>query len=123
MGYGCYELNGRDQGYNVPAVCDHPECDVEIDRGMGYSCGGDPQSNCGLFFCDSHRGHFRDIPDDELTSTDYDICERCADEDASAFTPSPDTREWIDHKLTDPSWEGFRTKNPKFVTDNTQGEL
>lgn len=32
----------RDIGYGVPAVCDHPECGVAIDRGLSYVCGSDP---------------------------------------------------------------------------------
>jgi hypothetical protein len=54
MGYACYERNGRDQGYGVPAKCDHPECNKDIDRGIGYACGGDPMENCGLFFFAEH---------------------------------------------------------------------
>ena len=28
----------RDIGYGVPAVCDHPDCNVRIDRGLDYVC-------------------------------------------------------------------------------------
>ena len=32
----------RDIGYGVPAICDFPGCGEEIDRGLGYVCGGGP---------------------------------------------------------------------------------
>ena len=47
----------RDIGYGVPAICDHPGCNKEIDRGLGYVCGGEPyggEHGCGLFFCGEH---------------------------------------------------------------------
>lgn len=116
MGYGCYELNGRDQGYNVPAKCDHPDCNEDIDRGMGYSCGGDPTENCGLFFCRKHRSHDVD-PEAEWSDDnrhDFEVCERCAKCEES-FDPSPDTQEWIDHKMTCETWANWRAKNPEFV--------
>ena len=47
MGYACYERNGRDQGYGVPAKCDHPGCDADIDRGIAYACGGEPTDTKG----------------------------------------------------------------------------
>ena len=49
-----YDSNwNRDIGYGVPAYCDHPYCNEEIDRGLSYVCGdalygGD--RGCGLFF-------------------------------------------------------------------------
>ncbi len=27
----------RHIGYGVPAICDHPDCTEEIDRGLGYN--------------------------------------------------------------------------------------
>jgi len=30
----------RDIGYGVPSICDHPDCNKEINRGMNYVCGG-----------------------------------------------------------------------------------
>jgi len=32
----------RDVGYGVPAWCDHPGCEAEIDRGLSYVCGNEP---------------------------------------------------------------------------------
>ena len=38
-----YDSNwDRDIGYGVPAYCDHPDCNEEIDRGLSYVCGGEP---------------------------------------------------------------------------------
>lgn len=33
----------RDIGYGVPATCDHPDCNEEIDRGLAYVCGNEPR--------------------------------------------------------------------------------
>lgn len=117
MGYAVYELNGRDQGYGVPAKCDHPGCDEDIHRGVAYACGGDPTENCGLFFCGKHRCHDVDPEADYTpeTSHNFGVCERCADPEAPPFDPSPDTDEWIQWKLTDESWAGWRAENPKWV--------
>lgn len=116
MGYQCYEMNGRDQGYGVPAKCDHPDCDEDIDRGMGYVCGGDPTENCGLFFCNKHRSHDKDPEADwsDDNRHDFGVCERCA-RGLEPFDPKPDTQEWVNHKLTCPSWEAWRLENPKWV--------
>lgn len=119
MGYACYDgKDGRDQGYGVPAICDHPDCNNEIDRGIGYACGGDPHETCGLFFCAEHlsyRVENEGTPQETWTRA---MCERCHDEDAQPFDPKPDTQEWIDHKMIDPSWDLWRSKNPDFVMKN-----
>lgn len=94
-----YDSNWRrDIGYGVPSICDHPECGAEIDRGLAYVCGGAPfggDSGCGLFFCGWHL--FASPP----------LCERCMGGE-EMFTPTPDTLEWINHKMTDPSWAAWR---------------
>ena len=95
----------RDIGYGVPAVCDHPDCDAEIDRGLGYVCGGEPyggESGCGLYFCGSHlfaKGN---------------LCVQC-DTGEEPFPPKPDVAEWINHKLSDESWSQWRDENPEEV--------
>lgn len=97
MGWAVGSFEGRDIGYGVPAKCDHPDCDVAIDRGLGYVCangeiyGG--EDGCGRFFCTDHGGG--------------SMCERC-EAGEEPFEPSPDTQEWIDHKMTDPSWQEWR---------------
>lgn len=119
MGYQCYEMNGRDQGYGVPAKCDHPGCNEDIDRGMGFACGGDPNENCGLFFCHKHKAHDID-PEAEWTADNrhtFSVCGRCKT-GAEPFDPSPDTQEWIDHKMIDPTWDLWRSENPEFVKAN-----
>lgn len=90
----------RDIGYGVPAVCEHPECEERIDRGMAHACGGGfPRDNegCGLFFCGKHL-----FPNH---------CLRCTNEADTPFPPKPDLQEWIDHKMTDPSWAKWREAN------------
>lgn len=62
MGYGYYVLpDGREAGYGVEAPCDHPDCTVVIDRGLGYLCGNQPDGHrdddepgCGRYFCGEH---------------------------------------------------------------------
>ena len=91
----------RDIGYGVPAVCDQPTCDAEIDRGLAYVCGGQPyggEHGCGLYFCADHGGG-------------QDECTHCSCE----YEAKPDTQEWIRHKLTDASWTEWRDENPAEV--------
>lgn len=86
----------RDIGYGVPAVCDHPACNEEIDRGLGHVCGGEPyggEDGCGLYFCGEH-----------LYPTK---CNRCH-EHKEPYEPKPDTQEWRDWKRTDESWSKWR---------------
>lgn len=57
MGWGYGVIGGREVGYTVDAICDHPGCDVEIDRGLGFACGGSPgatHASCELHFCADH---------------------------------------------------------------------
>lgn len=108
---------GRDIGYGVPAVCDHPGCNTPIDRGLSYVCGGDAyggEHGCGLFFCGEHLTH-------EERGEDFpQLCERCA-AGGEAFDPKPDTAEWIDWKLTDVSWAEWRAENPEEVAEMARG--
>jgi hypothetical protein len=97
----------RDIGYGVPAHCDHPDCNEEIDRGLSYVCGGGPYGEnpsgdpdgCGLFFCGKH-----------LKAGGY--CDRCPQEGDNYFPAKPDHPEWIKFKLTDPSWQEWRDEHP-----------
>jgi hypothetical protein len=104
----------RDVGYGVPATCDHPGCDVAIDRGLAYVCGGDPyggEHGCGLFFCEKHRYY--------AARRDAELCARChASRHNNPFKPKPDTAEWITHKLTHPSWAEWRAEHPDFVASH-----
>lgn len=113
MGWAVGEFEGRDIGYGVPAICDYPDCDLRIDRGLGYVCGfGVPyggDEGCGLFFCIEHGGG--------------SLCERCDSifpDDVEPFTPKPDVAEWSRHKLTDPTWKPWRDENPQQVEQLTK---
>lgn len=52
------DSKGRQMGYGVEAECDHPECQVQIDRGLGYCCGsmheGSNEDGCGGYYCGAH---------------------------------------------------------------------
>lgn len=103
MGYsiGWDSTRNRDIGYGVPAICEHPGCNEAIYRGMGHACGqGFPEDGCGLYFCGKHLYPYE--------------CERCLD-DKEPFEQKPDTNEWIEWKLTDPSWQQWRDENPDEV--------
>lgn len=95
----------RDIGYGVPAICDHPGCTVEIDRGLGFVCcdqqpyGG--EDGCGLYFCSDHRA---------LDGR----CQRCI-VSADPFEPKPDAIRWVRFKLEDASWAQWRQENPTKV--------
>lgn len=105
----------RDIGYGVPAVCDHPGCNKEIDRGLYYVCGGDAyggEFGCGLYFCSEHL-HYADF-DDDCTQ----VCERCAS-GQKAFEPKPDVFRWVQWKLTDESWGEWRSDNRAEVVKMT----
>ena len=86
----------RDVGYGVPAICDDPECTEEIDRGLSYVCGGEPYGGdcgCGLYFCGNHLWYGKEAQ----------LCRQCGD-GKEPFKPKPDTREWMEWKLTHESW-------------------
>ena len=57
MGYEIYKVGQRWGGYGVPAICEHPDCDEEINRGMACACGGEPFSDygCDMYFCGKHK--------------------------------------------------------------------
>lgn len=112
MGYQVYEDRAardlgveRWAGYGVPAICDHPECEAEIDRGFSYRCGEDDEAGCGLSFCASHL---------LIGGVDPEMCIRCCEEEPP-FTPKPDTAEWESWMLTDDSWRTWRDENPERV--------
>ena len=105
---------GRDIGYGVPALCDHPDCNDKIDRGISFLCGGVgycDDGGCGLFFCGKHMG--------------WKYCEKCIvaiDSETGEplddvppldpFNAKPDIAEWAQWKLTHHSWQGWREDNP-----------
>ena len=102
----------RDVGYGVPAECDHPECTEQIDRGLGFVCGGQPfggEYGCGLYFCGEHLGYGAE--DEDGNEVEGRFCERCLVTGSGIpFEPKPDTQEWTDWKMTDPSWAQWRAE-------------
>ena len=95
----------RDIGYGVDAICDHPGCGKEIDRGLSYVCGGEPyggERGCGLYFCSDHLQY--------STLKGPQLCSRCV-KHRKPFEPTPDTLKWLFFKMTDPSWEEWRIEN------------
>jgi hypothetical protein len=134
-GHGFDDRLNRDIGYGVPAICDHPDCNEEIDRGISYVCGGEPyggENGCGLHFCSGHLYYDYGREDD-----DYDYYDDSQDEEAienndlddlrscqlclaclhfeKPYNPKPDVPEWIEWKLTDESWQEWRDENPELV--------
>lgn len=112
---GYDERHKRDIGYGVPAKCDQPGCDADIDRGLGYVCGGDVyggEHGCGLFFCSDHM-IFTDIdPNDKFSEEAVELCERCQRGEDN-FEPSPDVEQWLRHKLNHESWADWRNEDPQ----------
>ncbi|SDP39355.1 hypothetical protein SAMN04488061_2832 [Filomicrobium insigne] len=108
----------RDIGYGVPCTCDHPDCSEEIDRGLAHVCGGEPNGGddgCGLFFCCAHLYL-------GVEGKERQVCERCA-AGGEPFEPKPDVREWIEHKLTCPTWQQWRDEHPDEVAKLEEAAL
>lgn len=114
MGYQVYEVGDRWGGYGVPAICEHPDCNEEIDRGFSYACGGEPFSElgCDRYFCSKHlKYHCFNVGGGREC---VEVCERC-DKYKSPFPYKPEHPDWVKHLLTDESWEEWRDKNPDKV--------
>jgi len=111
MGWSVGEgKDGRDIGYGVPALCDHPDCNEQIDRGLSYVCGmintDGEDRGCGLHFCKDHLGYSPKFGQ---------LCGRCYPRLKAPFTRKPDLPERNEHKLTDESWAQWRAENPDQV--------
>lgn len=120
----------RDIGYGVPAFCDHPGCNKQIDRGLSYVCGGSPyggDDGCGLHFCGDHLFFTKDDEVELEAMAEHDplvalmsglagpqVCERCRD-GAEPFDPKPDHPIWMRHKVRHRSWKRWRAENPAEV--------
>lgn len=107
---------GRWVGYGVPAHCEHPDCDAEIDRGLSYVCGGEPfggDHGCGMFFCTRHlEMRFRGRGS---TDAGYrQLCQRCA-RGRPPFPEKPEHPKWARHLLKDPTWAEWRGLHPELV--------
>lgn len=113
MGWAIGEgSDGRDIGYGVPSFCDHPDCNKEIHRGQSYVCGAintpGEDRGCGLHFCEAHLRH----------SPRYgQLCERCYPRQRKPWARKPDHPTWVEHKLTDESWQQWRDENPAAVEE------
>lgn len=127
MGYQVYKVGKRWGGYGVPTVCEYPDCNEEIDRGMSFACGGEPFSEygCDRYFCGKHRIYTYFDPEEEDGRCHHEedcecetreVCERCAKGEES-FPYKPETKEWIEHLLTDESWQEWRNNNPDEVEE------
>jgi len=107
----------RDIGYGVPAYCDHPGCNAEIDRGVSHLCGfnSDTGEGCGLHFCGAHLHHrFIDPAIDPDEAPRGPLCDAC-DCGEAAYPKKPDHPDWLRWKLSDESWAAWRQENPKAV--------
>lgn len=122
MGYQVYRIHKdiggyRFAGYGVPAICEYPKCNEEIDRGVSYACGGEPNSEygCDRYFCSKHLNytyynpstgkkcrHKKDCECDFI-----EVCEKC-EKNKDPFPYKYEHIDWIKHILTDESWEDWR---------------
>ena len=67
---------GKTIGYSVRAVCEHPGCEKQIDRGMSYACGGEHEDDyfcCDGYFCPEHL-HVVELVDSRDVLA---VCENC----------------------------------------------
>jgi hypothetical protein len=103
----------RDIGYGVPAFCDHPGCNNEINRGLAYVCGAEQpyggENGCGLYFCVKHQFYhlFRN-------GNGGMFCKRCISH-KTPYKAKPEHPRWIKWKLSDKSWEQWRQENKEEV--------
>ncbi len=125
MGYAVYEIgNNRWGGYGVPAFCDHPDCNEEIDHGMAYACGGEPFSErgCAGYFCSKHRtiagfNGWNEICKHSSLKCKCEwteVCERCA-KGEPPFDFKAEHPDWAKHVLKDKSWAKWRKENKSEV--------
>jgi len=73
------DSQGRYIGYGVDAICDHPDCSKEINRGLPYVCGtmhGDDEISCEKYFCEEHKSNYVQIEHGRSTT----ICDSCANQ-------------------------------------------
>lgn len=85
MGYAYYTLpDGREAGYAVTDVCNAPDCQQRIDRGLDYLCGdnvGDGgEHGCGRYFCGLHTRY----------TEAGQLCRPCADRYLAAHPEDDD---------------------------------
>lgn len=67
-------------GYSILAKCDLDGCEIPIDRGLAYVCGGDPyggEYGCGKFFCLPHLGWYSYWEEDAEEHLSPQMCPAC----------------------------------------------
>ena len=125
MGYQVYQVGDRWGGYGVPAICEHPDCNEEIDRGMPYACGEEPFSEygCDRYFCGKHKEMVGYNAFGEKCKHEKDCdcefkeyCESCA-KGIDSFPYKPEHPKWLKHLLKDKSWAEWRKNNPQKVKE------
>jgi hypothetical protein len=133
MGYQVYLVGKRYGGYGVPAYCEHPNCNEEIDRGMSYACAGEPFSElgCDRYLCSKHLKYECWKQDGTADKCDHEgkcacacveVCERCA-KGEPPFDYKPEHPTWVKHVLTDKSWALWRKENPEEVQELCKASL
>lgn len=74
------DSEGRPIGYAFAGTCDAPGCEVAIDRGLSYACGGmhgDGDGwSCEKYFCEAHRKGWAPDADGRMRL----VCQPCEDE-------------------------------------------
>ncbi|MBE3670940.1 hypothetical protein BOO25_18600 [Vibrio navarrensis] len=71
------DKSGRFIGYAIEAICDHPGCNKEINRGLSYVCGtmhGEDEISCDKYFCEEHKSNYVTFDDGRGAH----ICDECA---------------------------------------------
>lgn len=104
----------RHIGYGVPCFCEHPGCQVVIDRGLSHVCGDmhdESEHGCGSYFCPEHMA-VHEFEDGHIG----DACEACR-AGAERFPLKPDHPEWADWVLKDESWAKWREDNPERMAE------
>lgn len=117
-------------GYGVTSICDHPECNTVIDRGMGYACcdGLAHNGKCEGYFCLAHLENYLyfdelgDLNENELDALGLDVDDLPEEEDSPIYKcnhgihEGKESVEWLSFILNDDSWAKWREINPLYVT-------
>lgn len=131
MGYAVYEdRDARDHGvtrwagYGVPAACDQPGCEAQINRGLAYKCeAGHAREDDAVYAVDlDDDGRVvasRLISAPDIEFGDYGcglyFCEehRYEINGHDGVKPKPEIAEWERHMLTHESWAQWRDEHPE----------
>lgn len=129
VGYQIYKVGQRFAGYGVPAFCEHPECNKEIDRGVSYACGDEPFSEygCDRYFCSEHlstilinnRTGKECAHKKNCDCSCINLCEMC-EVGQAPFPYKKEHPKWVKHILSDSSWKEWRKNNKEKVVELKQ---